>query len=86
MDPIGKRIGQAARTITAFGKMRIMEREVERMERVRKTQGSLSGTVAAIHFDKRFVNFANTRNIRAMLLRTFGAYQSREPAAIPVLY
>ena len=36
--------------------------------------GLLIGLIAAIHFEKRFVNFRDTRNIWAMILRVAGAF------------
>ena len=36
--------------------------------------GLLLGLIAAIHFEKKFVNFSDTRNIWAMILRMAGAF------------
>ena len=36
--------------------------------------GLLIGLIAAIHFEERFVNFKDTRNIWAMILRVAGAF------------
>ena len=36
--------------------------------------GLLAGLIAAIHFEEKFVNFKNTRNIWAMILRVVGAF------------
>ncbi|MCR4877533.1 MAG: phosphatase PAP2 family protein [Clostridiales bacterium] len=36
--------------------------------------GLLTGLIAAIHFEKKFVNFRDTRNIWAMILRVLGAF------------
>lgn len=36
--------------------------------------GLLTGLIAAIHFEERFVNFKDTRNIWAMILRVVGAF------------
>ena len=36
--------------------------------------GLLIGLIAAIHFEKRYVNFQDTRNIWAMILRVVGAF------------
>ena len=36
--------------------------------------GLMIGLIAAIHFEKKFVNFRDTRNIRAMILRVIGAF------------
>ena len=36
--------------------------------------GLLIGLIAAIHFEKKFVNFRDTRNICAMILRIAGAF------------
>ena len=36
--------------------------------------GVLIGAVAAIHFERRFVNYSDTRSIVAMILRTIGAF------------
>ncbi len=36
--------------------------------------GLLIGMIAAIHFEKRFVNFQDTRNVWAMVLRVAGAF------------
>ena len=36
--------------------------------------GLLAGAVAAIPFERKFVNYQDTRNIRAMILRTAGAF------------
>ena len=36
--------------------------------------GLLIGAIAAIPFERKFVNYQNTRNIRAMILRSIGAF------------
>ena len=36
--------------------------------------GLLIGLIAAIHFEEKFVNFRDTRNIGAMILRVIGAF------------
>ena len=36
--------------------------------------GLLIGMIAAIHFEKKFVNFSDTRNVWAMILRVVGAF------------
>ena len=36
--------------------------------------GLLIGLIAAIHFEEKFVNFRDTRNVWAMILRLFGAF------------
>ena len=36
--------------------------------------GLLTGLIAAIHFEEKFVNFRDTRNIPAMILRVTGAF------------
>jgi len=36
--------------------------------------GLLVGLIAAIHFEEKFVNFSDTRNVWAMILRVVGAY------------
>lgn len=35
--------------------------------------GCLTGTIAAIHFERKYVRFQETRKVSAMLLRVFGA-------------
>ena len=36
--------------------------------------GLMIGLIAAIHFEERFVNFSDTRNVWAMILRVVGAF------------
>ena len=36
--------------------------------------GLLIGLIAAIHFEEKFVNFSDTRNVWAMILRVAGAF------------
>ena len=36
--------------------------------------GLMVGLIAAIHFEERFVNFSDTRNVWAMILRVAGAF------------
>ena len=36
--------------------------------------GLLAGLIAAIHFEEKFVNFRDTRNIWAMIVRVAGAF------------
>ena len=36
--------------------------------------GLLIGLIAAIHYEEKYVNFQDTRNIRAMILRLIGAF------------
>ena len=36
--------------------------------------GMLTGLIAAIHFEERYVNFRDTRNVWAMILRVVGAF------------
>ena len=38
------------------------------------SMGLLIGIIASIHFDKKYIDFQNTRNIWAMILRTVGAF------------
>ena len=38
------------------------------------SMGLLVGMIAAIHFEEKFVNFKDTRNIWAMILRVAGAF------------
>ena len=36
--------------------------------------GLMIGLIAAIHFEEKFVNFSDTRNVWAMILRVLGAF------------
>lgn len=36
--------------------------------------GLMTGLIAAIHFDEKFVNYSDTRNVWAMILRVAGAF------------
>ena len=36
--------------------------------------GLMIGLIAAIHFEEKFVNFSDTRNVWAMILRVVGAF------------
>ena len=38
------------------------------------TLGLMIGMIAAIHFEEKFVNFSDTRNVWAMILRVVGAF------------